>query len=89
MHNRRQPWIQRDREFRSNGQGKTHKGKTQPDSSSIRNQLFNKDTKYNERSRERVSSPESEQFVAWISLVATTEAHTESTFSSIESSLKH
>ena len=73
MHNRRQPRKNRDREFRSNEQGKT-----QPDSSSIRNQLFSKDAKYNKRSREWVISPKSEQFLAWKSLVAATTAHIES-----------
>ena len=89
MHNRRQPRIQWDKEFWTNDQGKTHKGKTQPDSSSIRNQLFNRDTEYNERSREWASSPKSEQVVAWRSLVAAIDAHTESTFPSTESTLKH
>ena len=54
----------RHRESRSNDQGKTHKGKTQPDSSSNRYQLFNKDTKYNERSKEWEISPKSKQDVA-------------------------
>lgn len=90
MHNRRQPKNKmKHREFRSNDQGKSHKGKSQLDSSSIRNHLFNRDTKYNEKSREWVSSSKFEQAVGWRSLVATTDAHAESIFPSIESTLKH
>ena len=89
MQNRRQQRTHVDTEFRSNKQGKTHKGKTQPDYFSIRYQFFSRDTKYNERSIEWVNSLKSEQAVAWISLVATTNANTELTFPSIESTLKH